>query len=143
MEARVRRPRRMSVGGKALAIRIVRLQDSLLRKTSDKIREYQQQEGGVPGPAIGDLAKMVQTALWAGIRQEEGRRLRFGLAYVPADKCPDPPPIRFKSPLSLDVETVVRLAPAVIPKGSRLGIQRQEGNVKIWGVAQVLPACLR
>ena len=122
----------------------VQLPFNLLEKTASEICNYQKQEpDSVPGPEIPDLAEMIEVALWAGIRTEEGRRLRFGLAYVPPAKCPAPEPVQFTSPVPLSVDNVVRLAPAVLPKGSRLGVQRVDGQLQIWGIAQVLPPCVR
>ena len=89
------------------------------------------------------FVEMIEVALWAGIQTEEGRRLRFGLAYVPPEQCSAPEPVKFTDAVPLSVDNVVRLAPAVLPKGSRLGVQLVNGRLHIWGVVQVLPACVR
>jgi hypothetical protein len=122
----------------------LQLPADLLQKTAAEIVKYhQQQPDSVPGPEIAHLVEMIEVALWAGIQTEEGRRLRFGLAYVPPEQCSALEPVKFTDTVPLSVDNVVRLAPAVLSKGSRLGVQPVNGRLHIWGVAQVLPACVR
>ena len=122
----------------------LQLPTELLQKTAEEISKYHQQEpDSVPGPLVAHLLEMIEVALWAGIQTEEGRRLRFGLAYVAPEQCSAPEPVKFTDPVPLSVDNVVRLAPAVLPKGSRLGVQAIGGHLHIWGIVQVLPPCVR
>lgn len=122
----------------------VQLPPNLLRETAEEILKYQREQAdSVSGPETAALAEMIEVALWAGIQTEEGRRLRFGLAYVPPERCPAPEPVRFTDAVPLSVDNVVRLAPAVLPKGSRLGVQPVSGRLHIWGIPQNLPPCVQ
>ncbi len=85
-------------------------------------------------PSLDGLREMIAATLWAGFRREEGRTLSFALAYVRQDARE----IVFRRKLKLN--EIVRLAPALVRKRSRLGVDKA---LRVWGITQTTEPCLK
>lgn len=93
------------------------------------------QGGRPPVPTTNALRHLVRVALEASLAREEGREVVATLIFNPPTQVSEAT-FRFKSALSLDAETIRRLAPAV---GAGLGLgvfQKPSGDLAIWGIAE-------
>jgi hypothetical protein len=88
-------------------------------------------------PDIDAIAAIVEAGFWASLRREEGYTPRISLAFVDSEQAAHP--IRFAHPLPLDPAALTRVAPAVAPAGSHLGVSRNEGDLSVWGTLRSLP----
>jgi hypothetical protein len=94
-------------------------------------------------PTVEQLADLVQTAFWASLEKEEGRSLNFAVNFM-GPKPTDEKHIAFDEPLSYDVRTLTKLAPAVGSIGATLLVAPFEaGRLKIWGLREYSLAPLR
>lgn len=81
-------------------------------------------------PSASVLANILNVAFWASLAEEEGRGLRFTLAYAQPDKCPGA--FHFQLPKLLTANTVRKLAPAVAPPRNVMCVNGEE-RAKLWG----------
>src|SRR5262249_282789 len=102
------------------------------------------QRGDAPVAATPDTAAietMVDSAFWASLRREESYIPRISLPFLTPDQSDHP--LMFERPLPLDAAALVKLAPAVERRGIHLGVSRVNGDLLVWGTAQVIPTlCL-
>ena len=87
-----------------------------------------------PLPTTDQLSGLLATAFWASLKHEEGRPLAFSLAIVPFERAGAA--VSFTTPLDLNVDAIVRLAPALNPKRRSLAVTAQpERPLSVWGIA--------
>ncbi|HWR52412.1 MAG TPA: hypothetical protein VN428_14975 [Bryobacteraceae bacterium] len=94
-----------------------------------------------PEPDEPAIEAMIDAAFWASLRREEGYSPTISLAFLP----PGRPAVRLtlEKSLPLAPEPLTRLAPAVERPGIHLGVWRENGELRVWGSTQSLPAlCL-
>ena len=96
---------------------------------------------GSTRPSADTLEEVVSAAFWASLRREEGRPPKISLAFVSPEEVTAP--LQFATPLALDPNVLVRLAPAVERPGIHLGVSPVGGRLHVWGTTRMLPnACL-
>jgi hypothetical protein len=91
-------------------------------------------------PSEAHLGALLNTAFWASLQQEEGRPVALSLMLKSPSTAED---LIFTQPIPLDVQAVVKLAPAVHRERRGLGI-RPEGSrdLVIWGLTPITPTAL-
>lgn len=83
-------------------------------------------------PNRKQLENLVEAAFWVSLRREEGRTLKFTLAYGSPSLDTD---FKFSQPKSYSVETISKLAPAVGNQIAQMGVNSSEaGELQIWGL---------
>src|ERR1043165_202733 len=63
-------------------------------------------------PNLQQLTDLVQTAFWASLQKEEGRALRFMVAYMQPEATGESI-LAFDKPIPYDVRSLTKLAPAL------------------------------
>jgi hypothetical protein len=97
--------------------------------------------GYTPKPDATLVEELISAAFWASLRREEGRTPRISIGFVSPEQVAAP--LRFSTPLSLDPNVLVRLAPAVERPGIHLGVWPSEQRLRVWGTTRTLPTeCL-
>jgi hypothetical protein len=89
-------------------------------------------------PTREQVVKLVEAALWASMRKDEGRELSFAIALADPPKCPDA--MTFRTPIALSSDSISRLAPALVRGTSRLGVSPAADDpqrLEIWGTGTV------
>ena len=91
-------------------------------------------------PSADHVSVLLNTAFWASLQQEEGRLVAVPLLLQSPSSDED---LVFEQPIPLDVQAVVKLAPAVHRERRGLGI-RAEGSqpLAIWGFTPLTPTAL-
>ena len=91
-------------------------------------------------PSADHVSALLNIAFWASLQQEEGRPVAVPLSLQSPSSDED---LVFEHPMPLDVEAVVRLAPAVYRERRGLGI-RTDGvsGLEIWGLPPMTPTAL-
>lgn len=90
-----------------------------------------------PLPAIADIEAVIDAGFWASLKREEGYVPKISMALVPPDAVASP--MYFGTPLTLDPQKLVRLAPAVERPGIHLGVWRRNGSLEVWGTTRSIP----
>lgn len=89
-------------------------------------------ESTVPKPE--HFNEIVQTSFWASLRKEEGRFVKFSVAYE--EKANDPWSIVFDEPKPFNVENLAKLAPAIGNLEAAIKVfPNADGALEIWGAA--------
>ncbi len=123
---------------------ILEIPSDALDQTLQRVEELRPSHpDGVAPPSREDLAQLVDTVLWAGIKKEEGRELSFAVAYLARDDCRDDERIVFAKAMPVDPRSLARIAPALQRRRSRLGIHAQDGELRAWGITQRIPTCVK
>ena len=87
------------------------------------------------------VEELISAAFWASLGREEGNAPTISLALVSPEQVTRP--LTFSTPLSLDPNVLVRLAPAVERPGIHLGVWQYEEELKVWGTTRIVPtSCL-
>jgi hypothetical protein len=91
-------------------------------------------------PSADYVSVLLNTAFWASLQQEEGRLVAVPLLLQSPSSDED---LVFEQSIPLDVQAVVKLAPAVHRERRGLGI-RAEGSqtLAIWGLTPLTPTAL-
>jgi hypothetical protein len=89
-------------------------------------------------PDVATLAALIDAAFWTSLRREEGYIPRLSLAYVAPGQVSDA--IFFAVAFSLEPKDLIKLAAAVERIGLHLGVWRQNGELRVWGITRKLPA---
>ena len=85
-------------------------------------------------PDIQQLADLVQTAFWSSLQREEGRALRFMVAFMQPEATGESI-LAFKEPIPYDERSLTKLAPALGRPGmAALVAPFEGGRLKFWGV---------
>jgi hypothetical protein len=93
--------------------------------------------GGLPLPLVDDIEAVIDAGFWASLKREEGYIPKISLALVPPEAVARP--MYFATPLTLDPQKLVRLAPAVERPGIHLGVWRHNGRLEVWGTTRSIP----
>jgi Probable sensor domain DACNV len=91
-------------------------------------------------PSADHVSVLLNTAFWASLQREEGRPVAVPLLLQSPSTAED---LVFEHSIPLDVQAVVKLAPAVHRERRGLGI-RAEGSqaLAIWGLTPMTPTAL-
>jgi Probable sensor domain DACNV len=94
----------------------------------------------MPIPSADHVSVRLNIAFWASLQQEEGRPVAVPLLLQSPSTAED---LVFEHSIPLDVQAVVKLAPAVHRERRGLGI-RAEGSqaLAIWGLTPIAPTAL-
>src|SRR5688572_28653132 len=92
---------------------------------------------GPPTPDSAVIEEVISAAFWASLRREEGRAPTISLAFVPPDQVSRP--LTFATPLSLEPDVLVRLAPAVERPGIHIGVAPYRDRLAVWGTTRTVP----
>jgi len=93
--------------------------------------------GYAPKPDSAVIEEVISAAFWASLRREEGRAPTISLAFVPPDQVSRP--LTFATPLSLEPDVLVRLAPAVERPGIHIGVAPYRDRLAVWGTTRTVP----
>jgi hypothetical protein len=85
----------------------------------------------------GTVAAMIEAAFWASLRREEGYVPRISLAFAPPSEVRDA--MRFERSLPLTAEPLTKLSGAAERPGVHLGVWREGGELRVWGLTRHLP----
>src|SRR5262245_36338912 len=88
-------------------------------------------------PDASTIETIIDAAFWASLRREEGYTPTISLAYLPAEQAGRP--VLFERPISLQPESLAKVAPAVERAGIHLGVWDREGELCVWGTTRTLP----
>jgi hypothetical protein len=117
-----------------------------------RLREYFERQyaalshGQAPSPELGErllpsveqLARLLEAAFWASLRNEEGRGVTLSLAFMgPSDGGHS---FRFAVPLALVADRLAKISPAVERPGIHLGVAEGAlGGLEVWGYTRRVP----
>jgi hypothetical protein len=87
---------------------------------------------------IDSIEALIDAAFWASLRREEGYVPRVSLTLLGPEQAVRP--LRFERPLPLTATALVRVAPAVERPGIHLAVSREDGELRVWGTTQAVPA---
>ena len=88
-------------------------------------------------PDVPTIETIIDAAFWASLRREEGYTPTISLAYLPAEQAGRP--VLFERPISLQPESLAKVAPAVERAGIHLGVWDRQGELCVWGTTRTLP----
>ena len=105
------------------------------RRPEDGQAANQRLLAATPLPASSEeIAALLDVCFFATLLTEEGRPTRFACAYVEPDALDGIPARRLASPLDLTPEVIRRIAPAIDPDLTCLGVGRSPDGLCIWGL---------
>lgn len=80
------------------------------------------------------LQKLLKIALWASLKQEEGRFHNFNLCVIPKEDCLRP--FAFDEPIKFNETNLAKLSPAFDWSANSIGVWHGDNEtLKIWGFA--------
>jgi hypothetical protein len=88
-------------------------------------------------PDAPTIETIIDAAFWASLRREEGYTPTISLAYLPDEQAGRP--VLFERPISLQPESLAKVAPAVERAGIHLGVWDRQGELCVWGTTRTLP----
>src|SRR5215831_18726411 len=88
-------------------------------------------------PDVPTIETIIDAAFWASLRREEGYTPTISLAYLPAEQAGRP--VLFERAISLQPESLAKVAPAVERAGIHLGVWDRQGELCVWGTTRTLP----
>jgi len=88
-------------------------------------------------PEVETIEAIIDVAFWASLRREETYTPRISLAFVTPARVELP--LIFERPVALAAQPLTRLAPAVERPGIHLCVERQDGELLVWGATRTLP----
>ena len=89
-------------------------------------------------PDADTIEAIIDAAFWASLRREEGYIPKISLTLLPPDAARHP--LMFETPLALEADKLVKVAPAVERAGIHLGIWRRGQGLYVWGTVRTVPA---
>jgi hypothetical protein len=94
---------------------------------------------GMPVPVLtpDQISTFVETAFWASIRFNEGRRTRVYLTFATPEGFPNA--VAFALPVEYNEAQIVRLSPAIPADGCLVVTGTGEG-MNIWAIGRERPA---
>ena len=88
------------------------------------------------------LNALLEVSFWASLQKQEGRSTAFSLAYTPPEQVYDP--YIFEKALPFTAESLVKLAPALEPSDTYIGVwPEKDGRLIIWGFTSFSAALLK
>jgi hypothetical protein len=87
--------------------------------------------------SIEHVGTLLDACFFATLLTEEGRPTRFVCAYVSPDDLSGVPARRLARPMPLTPEAIRRIAPAIDPVLTSLGIHHGPDGLSIWGLVDV------
>jgi hypothetical protein len=91
-----------------------------------------------PVPVEEVIRQIVDAAFWASLRREEGFEPKISLAYMAPEQ--DVQPLIFERSLPLRPATLSKIAPIVERAGIHFGVWHVDGELRVWGTTQNIPA---
>jgi hypothetical protein len=88
-------------------------------------------------PELAAIETLIDAAFWASLRSEERYVSKISLALVSPQQTAQP--LIFDRPLPLEAAILARVAPAVERQGIHLGVWRQGGELRVWGITRTVP----
>jgi len=83
------------------------------------------------------IEEVIGAAFWASLRHEEGFVPRISLAFLSREEAVHP--IIFDRSLTLDANSLAKVAPAVERPGIHLGVWPDGGELRAWGTTRTIP----
>ena len=90
-----------------------------------------------PVPDTTTIERLIDAAFWASLRREEGYIPRISLAFLSPEQAVAP--LTFEQPLSVDPDTLTRVAPAVERSGIHMGVWGEGNQFGVWGTTRAIP----
>jgi hypothetical protein len=82
-------------------------------------------------PSTEDLSNLIDVSFWASLKKEEGRPVRFSIAFQDPDRSDRA--FVFEGSEEFNIERVVRLAPSLEETDRYLGVWPDKDKLRIWG----------
>jgi hypothetical protein len=92
----------------------------------------------VAPPDADTIEAIIDAAFWASLRREESYVPKISLTLLPPDAARHP--LLFETPLALEADKLVKVAPAVERAGIHLGVWRNGRGLYVWGTVRTVPA---
>src|SRR3954466_635467 len=96
-----------------------------------QLAEHFRRHSAQRAPDAATIERLINAAVWAALRREEGREPTISLAYVSREDISTG--LFVEKPLPLDPNTLIKLAPAVEPPGIHLGVWPNGTDLPVWG----------
>jgi hypothetical protein len=97
---------------------------------------------GRPAPTVtpdaDTIEAIIDAAFWASLRREESYVPKISLTLLSPDEARHP--LLFETPLPLEADKLVKVAPAVERAGIHLGVWRNAQGLYVWGTVRTVPA---
>jgi hypothetical protein len=105
------------------------------RGRGDQERSAEQMRALAPLPtSAGEMAQLLDACFFATLLTEEGRPTRFSCAFIGPDSLDGISARRLARPLPLTPEVIRRIAPAIDPLLTSLGVHSTGDGLCIWGL---------
>jgi hypothetical protein len=92
----------------------------------------------VATPDADTIEAIIDAAFWASLRREESYVPKISLTLLSPDEARHP--LLFETPLPLEADKLVKVAPAVERAGIHLGVWRNGQGLYVWGTVRTVPA---
>ncbi|HEX3645186.1 MAG TPA: hypothetical protein VHT95_06235 [Vicinamibacterales bacterium] len=89
-------------------------------------------------PDADTIEAIIDAAFWASLRREESYVPKISLTLLPPEAARHP--LLFETPLALEADKLVKVAPAVERAGIHLGVWRRGQALFVWGTVRTVPA---
>jgi hypothetical protein len=83
-------------------------------------------------PTLDELQRLIDATFWASLRTDEGQPARPALSLVPPGVASEA--FEFSESLSLSVEHLAQLSPALRHPDVHVGVWRHQGGLSLWGL---------
>lgn len=90
-----------------------------------------------PQPPARVIEAIIDAAFWSSLRKEEGHSPRISIAFLPPEQAGKP--LLFENQLSLNANTLTKLAPGVERGGIHIGVWHDGHSLHIWGTTLSIP----
>jgi hypothetical protein len=82
-------------------------------------------------PSTESLSNLIDVSFWASLQKEEGRPVRFSIAYQDPERLDKA--FVLESSQEFNIERVVSLAPSLEETDRYLGVWPDKGRLRVWG----------
>ncbi|WP_231459994.1 MULTISPECIES: putative sensor domain DACNV-containing protein [unclassified Pedobacter] len=83
------------------------------------------------------IEALIDVAFWSSLRKEEGHSPRISIAFLPPEQTSNP--LLFAKKLTLNANTLTKIAPGIERSGIHLGVWMEDGELYIWGTTLNIP----
>jgi hypothetical protein len=123
---------------KQLGLRTDALRHEPADRTQADAADRTQADAAVPGaplpPSADELATLLDSCFFATLMTEEGRPTRFSCAFLDPAELDGISARRLARPLPVTPDVIRRIAPAVDPQLTCLGVRGSNDGLQIWGL---------
>ncbi len=88
-------------------------------------------------PVKKTIEALIDVAFWSSLRKEEGHSPRISIAFLPPSQTANP--LKFAKKLTLNANTLTKIAPGIERSGIHLGVWEEDGELYIWGTTLNIP----